>query len=147
MLTEGDRERIRAEEIFRDEVRGSLGKDKRPSRVWSALNSAFTLWLLSSVGIGGITWIYQTRQAQAQARLAAQRRHSALITEITYRLRPVDEMHNFAQIVAYLAAVEGGTITRSTLNEYKERTLQSLFTELGTPALARSFQAIDKQQS
>jgi hypothetical protein len=146
MLSQDDRERIRAEEIFREEVRASLAATKRPNRIWTVLNSAFTLWLLSSVGIGGITWIYQTRQAREQARVAAQRRHVALITEITFRLQPIDEMHDFGQVVTYLAAAEAGSISRSTLNEYRTLTLQSLFTELGPSVLARSFQAIRKQQ-
>lgn len=69
-LTEQERERIRAEEVFREEVRATF-RDKTPptlrNRLWKFLNSSFTIFLLSSVVLGGISWQYQ-RWISAQAR-------------------------------------------------------------------------------
>ena len=68
MLTDEDKERIQLEEGYRLEVRDQLSKT-RPSlsrweRVSPILNSAFVLWLLSSVILGIVGVIYTKLDAQ-----------------------------------------------------------------------------------
>ncbi|HMB68024.1 MAG TPA: hypothetical protein VKU85_01890 [bacterium] len=60
-LTEADRERIRAEEIFRQEVRHQLSPPSPPSkwgRIAGGLNRPFTLWFLSSIVVAGLSLLY-----------------------------------------------------------------------------------------
>jgi len=61
-LTEDQKQAIRAEEIFREQVREELANQHRDhhNRVWTFLNSAFGLWLLSSVFLAVITWAWTT---------------------------------------------------------------------------------------
>jgi hypothetical protein len=69
VLTEVEKSRIRAEEIFRLNVIREL-EAARPSlppskRLWLLLNSSFALWFLSSVVLAGLTgWLasYQSRR-------------------------------------------------------------------------------------
>ena len=79
-LPQDERERIRAEEIFREEVREQLaattGPQKLHQRLWASRNSAFTLWLLSSVVLAAISWSY----AQWESARSLQRR-----AELDYR--------------------------------------------------------------
>lgn len=60
MLSEDDRRRIEAEEIFRVEVRRSFNKSSTSfdKKIWVFLNSSFALWLLSTIAVGGFTTIY-----------------------------------------------------------------------------------------
>lgn len=83
MLTAEEKARIRAEEIFRDEVRKELAdKSKRRSgvggRMWEALNSAFVLWFLGSVVVGYLTFHVQQKHERARREEEAKR---AIATE------------------------------------------------------------------
>jgi hypothetical protein len=74
-LTEAQRASIRAEEIFRSQVRQELDAKADEakggaSRLWTALNSSFVLWLLSSVVLSGLAACYtgwQNRHAKIKA--------------------------------------------------------------------------------
>src|ERR1700722_3831040 len=68
-LTDAQQAEIRAEEIYRSQVRQELDAkpDETTSRLWTALNSSFVLWLLSSVVLSGIAACYtgwQNRHAK-----------------------------------------------------------------------------------
>jgi hypothetical protein len=65
MLTEEEQNRIRAEEVIRQEVRKSLEQDDSKRRkFWSLLNSAFVLWALSTIVVGVISVTYAKLQEQ-----------------------------------------------------------------------------------
>lgn len=74
-LTEAQRASIHAEEIFRSQVRQELDAKADEakggaSRLWTALNSSFVLWLLSSVVLSGLAASYtgwQNRHAKIKA--------------------------------------------------------------------------------
>jgi hypothetical protein len=72
MLTEDDKARIQSEEVFRDEVRRQLQEAKARTlggNVWGFFNSAFGLWLVSSILFGLVTWSYSTwSDSRARAR-------------------------------------------------------------------------------
>jgi hypothetical protein len=95
VLNDDEKVRVREEEIFRDEVRTDLEKQKRKTgarRVWSVLNSAFMLWVLSTLVVGTGTCYYQERreeaarleQIAADGRAEATRRLSATISLISH---------------------------------------------------------------
>lgn len=90
MLSEDEMRQIRAEELFRLEVRREL-EAARPhptagQRLWSWLNSAFGLWLLSSVVLTGLTSVYaHYRDATEQAHKNEQLKRRLLV-EITGRM-------------------------------------------------------------
>ncbi len=87
MLTEVEKEKIRAEEIFREEARNALTQPKTSrQKILSFLNSNFGLFLLSAVLLSGLSGAYTwhtTRQSEAE-------RTRELVTrldiEISYRL-------------------------------------------------------------
>ncbi len=90
MLTEEEKTRIRAEEIFRLETRQELEASKpRPSRrerLWSLANSSFAVWFLSSVVVGGLTTAFtyhQSSRAEETRKAEIERR---LDTEISNRI-------------------------------------------------------------
>lgn len=59
MLTEEEKARLKAEEIFRDEVRKSLpAKKSKPNSVWTFLNSGLGIWFLSTIVIGFFTYLF-----------------------------------------------------------------------------------------
>lgn len=95
LLPEPDRERIRAEEIFREEVRAAL-QNATPhtwrGRIWKFLNSSFAIFLLSSVFLGAISWQYQrwVSNQTRESELALLREEASL--ELRYRFFIMREM-------------------------------------------------------
>ena len=79
-LSDADKERIRAEEIFRQEVIQSLDKRSGTTRFF---NSPFGLWILSSLFLTGLIsgahWLY----GLADQRAKDQQLHEQLAYEIT----------------------------------------------------------------
>jgi hypothetical protein len=72
MLDPHYKQRIRAEEIFRDEVRKQLkGPSVATGRVFELLNKPFVIWALSSLILAGVTALYaawQGHQTEAKKR-------------------------------------------------------------------------------
>lgn len=108
-LSDADRARVRAEEIFRSEVRAELEQRKQPSRgarLLEFLNQPVILWLLSSVVVGLISWQYtrwEERQSQQQQTQAEIRN---LDLEVHGRLRrAADRLSNARNIVGVREAV------------------------------------------
>lgn len=65
-LTDDEKAHIREEEEFRAELRREFA-EKKPNRGWAFLNSAFGLWLLGSVSLGLITFLYQKLDSSYKA--------------------------------------------------------------------------------
>jgi hypothetical protein len=67
MLSNEERQHLRAEEIFRQEVRRDIEarvQDRsRRAKFWHALNTPFVLWVLSSIVVGSFGWAFSTFQA------------------------------------------------------------------------------------
>ena len=90
MLTDDEKARIRAEEIFRLEVSRELAASKpRRSpleRAWAFLNSSLGLWVLSSIVLAALTTAFAHYQSnrEEQARKAELERR--LDTEISSRI-------------------------------------------------------------
>jgi len=70
MLSEIEKNKIREESLFRHQVSAeieSANKSPRSQRkVWLFLNSSFALWLLSTVGVGLVTWLYTTLKVREE---------------------------------------------------------------------------------
>ena len=90
MLSDEEKDRIRLEEAYRFEIRQSLSKEEKKGRAWSLLNSPFTLWLLSSVAIGLISWGYQSYTTNLQVRHSNETKRASLASEIGFRLQPME---------------------------------------------------------
>jgi hypothetical protein len=90
MLTEEERTRIRAEEIFRLEVCRELEASKprrsRRERLWSLLNSSFALWFLSSVVLAGLTTAFAYYQSSRGEQIRKAEIARRLDTEISSRI-------------------------------------------------------------
>jgi hypothetical protein len=152
MLTEEDKNRIRLEEIYRQELRQQLKPNSsRRERTLAFLNSAFFLWFLSTVLIGTVSFLYtrwdirrederrkyeQKRQVESEKTTAA----GKLDTEIASRLRFVNGLieteNSFPQqstLVKSVLILEKPSAMEYPVNvfpEYSNRSFQSLLWEL-----------------
>lgn len=80
---------IRREEIYRDEVRRALERSPPPTRrgrAWAFLNSSLGLWLLSAVGLTGLTSAYTAIEGRVTAAQAQAQQVARLDLEIEWRL-------------------------------------------------------------
>ena len=66
MLTDEEKSKLKAEEIFKGEVRKSLNTNKR-STVWTFLNSGLGLWFLSTIVIGLFTYFFNEYKEKQNA--------------------------------------------------------------------------------
>jgi len=154
MLLEEEKERIRAEEIFRHEVRQKIEAEaprhSRRKRLWTLLNSSFALWFLSSVVLSGLTGAVTWYQRWNNERLRKADVERCLNIEISSRIFDgLDELRldqkrieNGSVIPALTVYMYGVTYldNRVTYNtetydfsvypEYKQRKFRSLIFEL-----------------
>jgi hypothetical protein len=90
LLTETERIKIRLEEQFRLEIRSQLEeKGRKPSKLWTFLNSSFGLWLLSAIIVtwaGSIYAHWQAGRADREKALQAQNVENARNKELVERL-------------------------------------------------------------
>lgn len=101
MLTDDDRQRIRAEEAFRQEVRKELvvpaakEPSKAPMTIWQRFmgfaNTSFGIWLLSTVAIGGVSTGYQLLTHHFEMVRQDEARAARLNSEISNRLDQMSE--------------------------------------------------------
>lgn len=156
MLNEEEKLRIELEERYRWEVRERLAPTVPPrDKIWRLLNSAFTLWLLSTVVVGSIAFMFERwdRRREATRLVAAenaarenQRRNTAqnLDAEVSSRLSYVNhvlttpeiyahEERRAEQLVNALMALELPSLSEYPVGvfpEYANRNFQSLLWEL-----------------
>ena len=92
MLTDEQKEQIRLEEIYREEIRKSLlPKKSGKGRVLSFLNSPLGLWLLSSILLATLTsaWgVWSTKRDQNRLK---EERISKIKVELNYRLSQAEQ--------------------------------------------------------
>jgi hypothetical protein len=60
MLTPEQKTAIRAEEVFREEIRNEIASARphrqRGRKLWDVLNSSLVIWFLASIVVGAISW-------------------------------------------------------------------------------------------
>ena len=157
-LSAQDKARIRAEEIFRDEVRRQIeadkGKNSAQDNLWSILNSSFAVWFLSSVVVAGITAAFARYQKIHSARIQKNDIQRRLQTEIGSRiaegciamrldLKRIDKGQTFWATSIYNEALsyldnqvkdDTNILDFSSYPEYRFRKLRSLLFELTSVA-------------
>ena len=90
-----DKKRIRMEEIYRAEVRRKLEAERNLNR-WKmfvrALNSPFIIWILSSIGIGLVSFLYSQWAENESVRSANERQATKVFFEAQFRIDQMDEV-------------------------------------------------------
>ena len=90
MLTIEEMEKIKSEEIYRDEIRKKLSENKDSSfskKSWRFLNSSFGIWLLSTVIVGLIVYFYNMNKLQNEISVNEAATIHKLETESSHRLQ------------------------------------------------------------
>ncbi len=141
MLTGGEKDRIRLEEVYRREVQLALSRTEPApglqKRVWTFLNSAVGIFLLSTVVVGGLSWSYAKWDESRHVRRKTEQQAERLVIEIAGRVRFLDR--NCCVDISWkklydLDFVFDGMIEewlpRPSFPEFKERSLASLMWEL-----------------
>jgi hypothetical protein len=92
MLTDEEKQKIRAEEIFRSEVRLQLdgSSSGRTQQVMKFVNSPFGIYLLSTVLIGLISFLYTQWRAKQDSLNARSEQIEKLHEEMAFRVRQLD---------------------------------------------------------
>lgn len=148
MLMEEEKERIRAEEIFRHEVQQQLSSErKKDSRLWNIINSAFFLWFMSTIIVGIISFSYsnfvrnredQRRKEEASQIIEQEKRIAArkIDAEVSNRLYYFAQLSKFkkqdapANAIFVLEKPSSVDYPVSVFPEFANRNLQSLLWEL-----------------
>jgi cell division protein FtsL len=149
MLSDAEKERIRLEEILRNEIRNELAKNSAgttaSSKFWKFLNSTLGIWLLSAIfisGAGGAFTYVQQRQAEKQKEHDVVER---LDLEISYRFSQILlRLYNLTEMTHPRANLSNKhTVSEvkqvlQILHESPSRTITPLYPEfsgLGIPSL------------
>ena len=138
-MTDDEKEKIRKEEIFRQEVRTQIESTPPPTRsarAWKFLNSPFGLWVLSSIVVSGLGLLYagwSSHQAKVEANHTVERR---LDVEIARRLLKFEKdlkatVKNNYQYDWYATSLHNlKSSDNPVFSEFKLRSLSSLLLEL-----------------
>lgn len=150
-LSEEDREHIRAEEIFRHEVRVSLADQADRPGVLAFLNSALGIWLLSTLVVGFGSWAYATYLEHLEQRREQVATLARLNTEMRGRVRSfgldLERMENWSQALRALQNLRTGT---HVYPEYANWSTELLVSEIrnlsgeDTAELSRALNFLDE---
>ncbi|UFS62354.1 hypothetical protein LOH54_11960 [Sulfurimonas sp. HSL-3221] len=141
-LLKNDKERIKREEIFREEVRKEIEKSRKPTtwyaRILKFFNTPLGIWLLSTVVVGVLGWLI----SRWQSRLTEERKNKAKMEEIDLQIAlrlkhlhislkkpsPWSEYKHYSiQVKAFLTGIPYTALSP----DLKDRTTISLLFELG----------------
>jgi len=133
MLSEYDKQRIRAEEIYRQEVIRQLAHYDAPqSKTVKFLNSPFGVWMLSSIFLAGFLSATNAIKSHVHEHEATKQSEQALCYEI--RARTADFLTSCtwaADYKAYLSAHEDFHQSHSRLKQFKDSSMDDLIRQLG----------------
>lgn len=150
MLTNEEMERIKSEEIYRDEIRKKLNENEQssfPKKSWKFINSSFGIWLLSTVVVGLVVYLYNDNKLKNEISTNNAATIQKLETETSNRLQQFkvtllnqepSKIYYQKKELAYM--IDGVLIIDGTYSsekpiyifpEYKERTMNSLLYEIG----------------
>ena len=94
-LNKDEKERIIAEEIFREQIRAQLATANSPKklyqRLWASRNSAFSLWLLSSIVLAVISWSYAQWESVHRTQNRAELDYMELVNQAAFTLSELQE--------------------------------------------------------
>lgn len=160
MLSEEEKNKVRAEETYRMEVRQQLEASepqKKRNKIIGFLNSNFGSFLLSTVIVGGISFLYTNHQEelrkmeearlQAQANLLIQDR---LQTELYHRLNTIstitDTLAEYQSKDIYLA-YHGASVGNDPLIKASFYNFKSHYLEYSTWSIIRLISELQKYDS
>ena len=132
MFTEGERKRIRAEERLRAEVREQvIGEAKKST--WKLLNEPFSLWLLSTIIVGLLTFSFakvtaymRLREDRLQAIEKLDVQCDARIEFALERRKEASDVQEYREILRILLL---DTDTTRIYPEYRDRSTLSIVWE------------------
>lgn len=141
MLSEEEKNRIRLEEIFREEVRSSLNNSKPKTfqqKTLAFLNSALGIWLLSSVALSLVSWSYSRLSESVEEERENKATIQKLDIEISARIRKFEaflqtDSSNVMYFINLLSLDNPSTIDKMApvvFPEYSRRGMRSLLWEL-----------------
>nr|WKN38232.1 hypothetical protein K4G66_05900 [Tunicatimonas sp. TK19036] len=87
MLTDDEKARIKAEEVYREEIKKSLADKKQDSNpFWVFLNSGLGLWFLSTIVIGLFTYLFNEYKEDKRTNAEQESKIKQLDLEIESRI-------------------------------------------------------------
>lgn len=111
-LADVEKARIRSEEIYRAEIRREVETERtqgRWRRIGRFLNNPLGIWMLSSIGLGLITFSYSQWTEKQSARLSNEREATNVFFEAQFRIRQMDDVIEEAKV--HLAGNKEGSET------------------------------------
>jgi len=137
MLTEEQKDHLRNEELYRQEIRKHLERNGKRSKLMSFLNSVFGIWLLSSVVITSISASWTYWQNYSQSIDSRNQQLKKVKSELSYRLRLLDnsmDRYSIDSNYSYIGMlspivdplVNGGFGGAPLFSEYEGKSFQSL---------------------
>ncbi|TAE79081.1 MAG: hypothetical protein EAY81_11710 [Bacteroidetes bacterium] len=142
MLTDDEKRRIQAEEIYRLEVRNSSELGQAESKLWSFLNSNFGMLLISSFFLSGISFIYTAYTSSQDATTQQQAAVFKLTHELNHRIcflqlpafQPGRGMLQAAYAAASGSEPDTATAFEPLFEEYRGMSMDELFFNLSQVA-------------
>jgi hypothetical protein len=132
MLDDETKNRIRAEEIYREEVRKDLSYPKSVRKqIWSLLNSPFGLWFLSSVVLAGLLFAINSLQQSEKERSEVRQTINSLALELQERFSvSATAIEKGSSNNSYSVAI--GRLNQATeiFPKFRNRSFASLLQEL-----------------
>jgi hypothetical protein len=135
-LSKNQRDRIRAEEIYREELRREFEQQRPPkslgSQIWAVANSSFGIWLLSSVFVGLMVWSWTTIQEhRAEKKAAAEK-----LVKVTFEVyNDFWDFYGFAQkswdYEQYRQALSSLERPQYKLSDFKDKSMKELLWIMG----------------
>lgn len=142
MLTDDEKRRIQAEEIYRQEVRNSNELGQAESKLWTFLNSNFGMLLISSFFLSGISFVYTAYTSSQDANAQQQAAIFKLTHELNHRIcflqlpafQPGRGMLQAAYAAASGAEPDTATAFEPLFEEYRGMSMDELFFNLSQVA-------------
>ncbi|HCG8254228.1 hypothetical protein [Vibrio atypicus] len=121
-LNDEQKEKLRAEEIFRQEIRQEI-ESKANKSFLSFLNSPLGIWLLSTVLVGFLSFSYKTWQDSIRTKNLNKESASIVIDEGNFRIRQLDKaienaMNHFELVTSHQE--KNGSIMGSDFRNFIE---------------------------
>ncbi|VAV84062.1 hypothetical protein MNBD_DELTA01-705 [hydrothermal vent metagenome] len=135
MLSKEDKDRIRAEEIFRSEVQREIqeGQNKKGllTNLFKFFNSSFGIWFLSAVVLSSALYIYQDIQTTRAVNTQTQLRINKIDTELKERIHGFETTLKTARTSNNLAtAIRRLSESESIHSEFLKYSFTGLLQEL-----------------
>jgi hypothetical protein len=137
-LSDEDKQRIRAEEIYRQEVQKEIKQNSQSSSLfwksfWGIVNSPFSLWFITVVVVGGFTKWFANFQEKKENKPAILRIDIEIGSRLNGFLSSLEQPSSFQPIK--IKTLRIGTFMNDTpltrmYEEHRNRSTYSLLTEL-----------------